>query len=108
MEALIYVLHKIGAGKENSRKLFSFLEASFCDSFQLSNSPFSLLTPRSLCILIQDQIKSPHKVGILFGAGKETQTPGLFLGKEALYQLSYARIYLVNLLCQLLDSRNYT
>jgi hypothetical protein len=28
----------------------------------------------------------------LFGAGKETQTPGLFLGKEALYQLSYARI----------------
>jgi hypothetical protein len=25
------------------------------------------------------------------GAGEETQTPGLFLGKEALYQLSYTR-----------------
>ena len=24
----------------------------------------------------------------LIGAGQETQTPGLFLGKEALYQLS--------------------
>ncbi len=27
----------------------------------------------------------------LDGAGEETQTPGLFLGKEALYQLSYTR-----------------
>ena len=26
------------------------------------------------------------------GAGNETQTRGLFLGKEALYQLSYTRI----------------
>ncbi len=27
----------------------------------------------------------------MVGAGEETQTPGLFLGKEALYQLSYTR-----------------
>jgi len=27
-----------------------------------------------------------------FGAGDETQTRGLFLGKEALYQLSYTRV----------------
>ncbi len=27
-----------------------------------------------------------------FGAGDETQTRGLFLGKEALYQLSYTRL----------------
>ena len=31
-------------------------------------------------------------VGILIGAGEETQTLDLFLGKEALYQLSYTRI----------------
>ena len=35
--------------------------------------------------------KKPQKWGTLFGAGEETQTPGLFLGKEALYQLSYTR-----------------
>ena len=29
---------------------------------------------------------------LIFGAGTETQTRGLFLGKEALYQLSYTRI----------------
>ncbi len=28
------------------------------------------------------------------GAGDETQTRGLFLGKEALYQLSYTRMNL--------------
>ncbi len=37
--------------------------------------------------------KKPFQALIqIFGAGKETQTPGLFLGKEALYQLSYTRI----------------
>ena len=30
--------------------------------------------------------------GIFLGAGDETQTRGLFLGKEALYQLSYTRM----------------
>jgi hypothetical protein len=29
------------------------------------------------------------------GAGDETQTRGLFLGKEALYQLSYTRIFVL-------------
>ena len=40
----------------------------------------------------RSQVKSPQKVGFLLGAGEETQTPGLFLGKEALYQLSYTRM----------------
>lgn len=35
--------------------------------------------------------------GAFIGAGDETQTRGLFLGKEALYQLSYTRILLVYL-----------
>jgi hypothetical protein len=32
--------------------------------------------------------------GNLFGAGKETRTLDIFLGKEVLYQLSYTRIEL--------------
>ena len=39
----------------------------------------------------------------LFGAGKETQTPGLFLGKEALYQLSYTRIIICFQHCKVSD-----
>jgi hypothetical protein len=36
--------------------------------------------------------KIPHlQRGTFLGAGDETQTRGLFLGKEALYQLSYTR-----------------
>jgi hypothetical protein len=38
--------------------------------------------------------KSIHKIDPFFGAGEETQTLDLFLGKEALYQLSYTRITL--------------
>ncbi len=34
----------------------------------------------------------PKAQKLQFGAGEGTQTPGLFLGKEALYQLSYTRI----------------
>jgi hypothetical protein len=35
--------------------------------------------------------KPPLSWGFFFGAGTGTQTLGLFLGKEALYQLSYTR-----------------
>jgi hypothetical protein len=31
---------------------------------------------------------------VLFGAGKETRTLDIFLGKEVLYQLSYTRMNL--------------
>ena len=34
-------------------------------------------------------------VAVLYGAGKETRTPDILLGKQVLYQLSYSRIYLV-------------
>jgi hypothetical protein len=35
--------------------------------------------------------KPSTRLGSFIGAGDETQTRGLFLGKEALYQLSYTR-----------------
>jgi hypothetical protein len=41
---------------------------------------------------LKETKKSPKGSQVHIGAGKETQTPGLFLGKEALYQLSYARL----------------
>jgi hypothetical protein len=67
--------------------LFTFLEANFCESFQLS-------TPPSLsgAWVSRTKEKAQLLLDSFFGAGKETQTPGLFLGKEALYQLSYARV----------------
>ena len=40
----------------------------------------------------QTNEKAQFSLDSFIGAGKETQTPGLFLGKEALYQLSYARM----------------
>ena len=38
--------------------------------------------------------KAPADWDYFHGAGEETQTLDLFLGKEALYQLSYTRITL--------------
>jgi hypothetical protein len=38
--------------------------------------------------------KAPANWDYFHGAGEETQTLDLFLGKEALYQLSYTRITL--------------
>ena len=35
---------------------------------------------------------------ILFGAGDQVRTDDIFLGKEVLYQLSYTRIYLVEVI----------
>ena len=36
---------------------------------------------------------------LMVGAGEGTLTPGLFLGKEALYQLSYTRMCVGLLMC---------
>ena len=54
-----------------------------------------LFVPKSQCLsqVYFTRIKAPLARGFYSGAGTGTQTLGLFLGKEALYQLSYTRIY---------------
>jgi hypothetical protein len=52
---------------------------------------------------IHTKVKPQLWLGFYFGAGTGTQTLGLFLGKEALYQLSYTRVRL-NFWWRLLDS----
>ena len=54
---------------------------------------FYLYEVENLRVFLPIPNKKRPKGRSLFGAGKETQTPGLFLGKEALYQLSYTRLY---------------
>ena len=44
-----------------------------------------------------DQRSAGLNYGAIYGAGKETRTPDILLGKQVLYQLSYSRIVLTYL-----------
>lgn len=55
---------------------------------ELTSSPLAIGQPDFSGRKLQKQTACSHAV---FGAGKETRTLDIFLGKEVLYQLSYTR-----------------